>query len=58
MQMKENVVELTEKVNTKLDEVKSKMLDESFNDEDLLNFENEIEDVEEKLDEYIEEIKD
>lgn len=58
MQVKENVVELSEKVNAKLDEVKTKVVDSSLDDDYIESFENEIDDVEEKLDEIIEEIKD
>ena len=54
MQVKENVVELSEKVNAKLDEVKTKVVDSSLDDDYIESFENEIDDVEEKLDEIIE----
>lgn len=58
MQVKESVVDLTDKVNSKIDEVKTKVLDASL-DEDYLNeLEEEIDDVEDKLEEMIEEIKD
>lgn len=58
MQVRDSVVDLTKKVNNKIEEAKSKVLDSSL-DEDYLNtFENEIDDVEDKLDEMIEEIKD
>ena len=52
------VVDLTQKVNDKIEEVKTKVLDSSVDDDYLEAFENEIENVEEKLDEMIEEIKD
>lgn len=56
--IREGVVDLTKKVNDKLEEVKTKVLDSSVDDQYFEAFEDEIEDVEEKLDEMIEEIKD
>lgn len=58
MQVKDGVVDLTEKVNSKIDEVKEKVLDSTLNEDDLNDLEDEIENVEEKLEEMIEEIKD
>ena len=58
MQVKESVYDLSDKVNSKIDEVKTKVLDETLSDEDLEKLENEIDDVEDKLEEMIEEIKD
>ena len=45
-------------MNSKIDEVKTKVLDATLSDEDLEKLENEIDDVEDKLEEMIEEIKD
>ena len=56
--IRDGVVDLTQKVNDKIEEVKTKVLDSSVDDDYLEAFENEIENVEEKLDEMIEEIKD
>ena len=58
MQVKESVYDLSDKVNSKIDEVKTKVLDATLSDEDLEKLENEIDDVEDKLEEMIEEIKD
>lgn len=58
MQVKESVVDLTDKVNSKIDEVKTKVLDASIDDDYLNKLEEEIDDVEDKLEEMIEEIKD
>ena len=58
MQVKESVYDLSGKVNSKIDEVKTKVLDATLSDEDLEKLENEIDDVEDKLEEMIEEIKD
>lgn len=58
MQVKESVVDLTDKVNSKIDEVKTKVLDASIDDDYLNELEEEIDDVEDKLEEMIEEIKD
>ena len=58
MQVKESVYDLSDKVNSKIDEVKTKVLDSTLSDEDLEKLENEIDDVEDKLEEMIEEIKD
>ena len=58
MQVKESVVDLTDKVNSKIDEVKTKVLDASLDDDYLNELEEEIDDVEDKLEEMIEEIKD
>ena len=58
MQVKESVYDLSYKVNSKIDEVKTKVLDATLSDEDLEKLENEIDDVEDKLEEMIEEIKD
>ena len=58
MQVKESVYDLSDKVNSKIDEVKTKVLDATLSDEDLEKLENEINDVEDKLEEMIEEIKD
>ena len=54
MQVKESVYDLSDKI----DEVKTKVLDATLSDEDLEKLENEIDDVEDKLEEMIEEIKD
>ena len=56
--IRDGVFDLTQKVNDKIEEVKTKVLDSSVDDDYLEAFENEIENVEEKLDEMIEEIKD
>lgn len=56
LQVKESIVDLTQKVNTKFDEVKTKVVDATLSDEDIEKLENEIDDVEEKLEEIIEEI--
>lgn len=58
MQVKESVYDLSDKANSKIDEVKTKVLDATLSDEDLEKLENEIDDVEDKLEEMIEEIKD
>ena len=58
MQVKESVYDLSDKVNSKIDEVKTKVLDATLSDEDLEKLENEIDDGEDKLEEMIEEIKD
>lgn len=58
MLVKEGVVDLTDKVNTKFEEVKSKVMDASLDDDYLDKLEEEIDDVEDKLEEMIEEIKD
>ena len=58
MQVKESVYDLSDKVNSKIDEVKTKVLDATLSDGDLEKLENEIDDVEDKLEEMIEEIKD
>ena len=58
MHVKESVYDLSDKVNSKIDEVKTKVLDATLSDEDLEKLENEIDDVEDKLEEMIEEIKD
>lgn len=51
-----NVAELTSKVNAKVEEVKAKVKKSEFSKEDLVELENEIDTVEEKLEEIIEEI--
>lgn len=57
--VKENIIEITEKLNKKLDEVKTKIQDSEMKSIiDFDAFEDEIEDVEEKLEEMISEIKD
>lgn len=56
--IRDGVVDLTKKVNDKIEEVKTKVLDSSLDDQYFEAFEDEIENVEEKLDEMIEEIKD
>ncbi len=56
-QIKEGIIDVSDKVNSKIEEVKSKVLDSNFVEEDLEDLEDEIEAVEEKLDEMIEEIK-
>ncbi len=58
MQVKEGVVDLSEKVNAKIEEVKTKVLEDDLKDEIFDELENEIDDVEDKLEEMIEEIKD
>ena len=58
MTIRDGVVDLTKKVNEKIEEVKVKVLDSSADDDYLEAFENEIDNVEEKLDEMIEEIQD
>jgi Cobalamin biosynthesis protein CobN and related Mg-chelatases len=57
LQIKESIVDLSEKVNSKIDEVKTKVLDATLSDEDIEKLENEIDSVEDKLEEMIEEIK-
>ncbi|MEG0275431.1 MAG: YtxH domain-containing protein [Coprobacillus sp.] len=57
MQVKEGIVDITDKVNSKIEEVKTKVLEARFEDDDLVDFEDEIENVEDKLEEMIEEIK-
>ena len=57
LKMKESVVDLTEKVNNKIDEVKEKVKDSSIDDDYIEELEDEIDDVEDKLEEIIEEIK-
>ena len=42
MQVKESVYDLSDKVNSKIDEVKTKVLDATLSDEDLEKLENEI----------------
>lgn len=55
--VKEGVVVVTDKVNTKIAEVKNKVLDSTLEKEDIEDLSKEIDAVEEKLDELIEEIK-
>lgn len=55
--VKEGVVVVTDKVNTKIVEVKNKVLDSTLEKEDIEDLSKEIDAVEEKLDELIEEIK-
>lgn len=55
--VQEGVVEISKKLNTKIDDVKKKMKEQGI-DLDSDKIEKEIDDVEEKLDEMIEEIKD
>lgn len=57
MQVRESVVDITDKVNSKIEEVKSKVMDPDFTEDIFDDLENEIDDVEEKLEEMIEEIK-
>jgi gas vesicle protein len=56
-QVKDGVVVITDTVNKKIDEVKTKVLDSDVSEEYLEELENEIDDVEEKIDEMIEEIQ-
>jgi gas vesicle protein len=56
-QVKDGVVVITDTVNKKIDEVKTKVLDSNVSEEYLEELENEIDDVEEKIDEMIEEIQ-
>lgn len=53
-----NVADLTEKVNVKIEEVKAKVKKSEFSKEDLIELQDEIDTVEEKLEEIIEEITD
>lgn len=53
-----NVADLTEKVNVKIEEVKAKVKKSEFSKEDLIELKDEIDTVEEKLEEIIEEITD
>ena len=53
-----NVADLTSKVNTKIEEVKAKVKKSEFSKEDLVELNEEIDTVEEKLEEIIEEITD
>lgn len=55
--IKEGVVVVTDKVNSKIDEVKNKVLDSTLEKQDIEDLSKEIDAVEEKLDELIEEIK-
>lgn len=57
MLVRENVLDISEKVNTKIDEVKTKVIDSDFTEDIFEDLENEIDDVEDKLEEMIEEIK-
>ncbi|MCD7807795.1 MAG: YtxH domain-containing protein [Erysipelotrichaceae bacterium] len=56
-QVKESVVDITDKVNTKMAEVKEKVDDATLDDEYLDDLEEEIKDVEDKLDEMIDDIE-
>ncbi|MCD7839725.1 MAG: YtxH domain-containing protein [Erysipelotrichaceae bacterium] len=56
-QVKENVVDITDKVNSKMAEVKEKVDEATLDDEYLDDLEEEIKDVEEKLDEMIDDIE-
>ncbi len=56
--VKDNVVDLSLKVTAKYEEIKNKINDKTMTDVDVDVFEKEIEDVEEKLEQMIEEIKD
>lgn len=56
--VKDNIVEIADKVNTKVNEVKTKALNSDFAEEAFQELENEIDNVEDKLEEMIEEIKD
>lgn len=57
LQVREGIVDITDIVNSKIEEVKTKVLESKFEDDDLVDFEDEIENVEDKLEELIEEIK-
>lgn len=57
LQVREGIVDITEIVNSKIEEVKTKVLESKFEDDDLVDFEDEIENVEDKLAEMIQEIK-
>ena len=56
--VKDNIVEIADKVNTKVNEVKTKALNSDLAEEAFHELENEIDNVEDKLEEMIEEIKD
>ncbi len=56
-QVKESVVDITDKVNTKMAEVKDKVDEATLDDEYLDDLEEEIKDVEDKLDEMIDDIE-
>ena len=53
MLVRENVLDISEKVNTKIDEVKTKVIDSDFTEDIFEDLENEIDDVEDKLEEMI-----
>lgn len=53
-QVRDGVVDVTYKVNTKIEEVKNKVLDSQLAQEDIDDLSDEIDAVEEKLDEMIE----
>lgn len=57
-QIVDNVVDISEKVNTKIEEVKTKVFDTTLESKDIEDWKHEIDAVEEKLDEMIEEIED
>lgn len=57
-QIKDGIVDVSDKVNSKIEEVKSKVLEAKFADEDYDDLSDEIDAVEEKLEEMIEEITD
>lgn len=57
-QIKDGIVDVRDKVNSKIAEVKSKVLEAKFADEDYDDLSDEIDAVEEKLEEMIEEITD
>lgn len=56
-QIKDGIIVVTDKVNTKIEEVKNKVLDSSLEKEDIEDLTKEIDAVEEKLDEMIVEIE-
>lgn len=56
--VKDNIVEIADKVNNKVNEVKTKASNSDLAEEVFDELENEIDNVEDKLEEMIEEIKD